>query len=102
MNPRNMAIAAVMHHDCKVFGWDRTAAQIAESLTEHYPAARDWNLTARHIARIAREKGWSGYIRRSETPHPEGVSTTARMDSELSSLAGDRTFDVLEFGDEAA
>lgn len=90
MTPRSMAIAWLIHHDCTVHGWDRTAAQVAEDLAERYPAARHWQPSGQLVARIARAKGWTAYLRGSGTPPNEGVPATLRMDAELEAMDGGR------------
>lgn len=97
MNPRSMALAAIIHHDCETHGWDRTAAEVADDLAERYPAARDWAPSAQQVARIARAKGWSGRLRGSGTPANEGIPATLRIDAELESLGGDRGYIIGEY-----
>ncbi|CAM3094826.1 hypothetical protein PANO111632_02795 [Paracoccus nototheniae] len=97
MTPRRMAVAALIHHECSIRGWDRTSGEVALALCEHYPSAREWSVTARHVAGVAREKGWSARLRGAATGKNEGVPASVRLDQELAALDGGRGFDPLEF-----
>ena len=92
-HPRTMALAAIIHHDCSEHGWERTSAEIAADLVARYPAPRSWGITAHHVARAAREKGWTNRLRGSGTPVMQGVPKTLAMDEELGALDGGRGFD---------
>ncbi|TJZ85795.1 hypothetical protein [Paracoccus hibiscisoli] len=94
MTPRTMALAAILHHDCTEFTWERTSAQIADDLVSRYPACREWGVTARHVARTAREKGWSNRLRGAGTPVMQGTPKAYSMDQELAQLDGGRGFDL--------
>lgn len=92
MTPRSQALAAILHHDCSENGWSRTSAEIALDLQRRYPACRQWDVQARHVARIAREKGWSNRLRGSGTPVMQGIPKTITMDHELAAMDGGRGF----------
>ncbi|MFN3277936.1 MAG: hypothetical protein ACK41Y_06005 [Paracoccus hibiscisoli] len=53
-------------------------------------------ITARHVARAAREKGWTNRLRGSGTPVMQGTPKTLMMDEELAALDGGRGFDGSE------
>lgn len=76
MSPRSKALAAFVNHDCTLHGWSRSAVQIADDLTTRYPAARGWNLTGRHVARILREKNWTHRTRSSRTERGADIEQT--------------------------
>lgn len=88
MSPRSMALAAFIHHDCTTYGWDRSAAEIAADLADRYPAAHDWQPSAQHAARAAREKGWTDRLRTSAVLPNEGPPAHVRVDAELAALEG--------------
>lgn len=95
---RTMALAAIIHHDCSIHSWDRTSAEVAADLVERYPAARHWGVTPRHVARTAREKGWSNRLRGAGTPVLQGTSKAITMDQELAAMEGGRGFDDGDVG----
>lgn len=90
--PRTMALAAIIHHDCSIDTWARTSAELAADLVARYPAAREWGVTARHVARTAREKGWSNRLRGAGTPVMQGTPKPYSMDAELAAIDGGRGF----------
>lgn len=65
-------------------------AAISPSAT---PETASW-LTARHVARTAREKGWSNRLRGAGTPVMQGTPKAYSMDQELAQLDGGRGFDL--------
>ncbi|MGP9804070.1 hypothetical protein [Paracoccus sp. NSM] len=97
MNARSMAVAYLMEAHGKTYGWDMTAADLAESMKEHFPAARELDPTPQQVARIARAKGWTGRLRGSGTAPNEGIPATLRVDAELESLGGDRGYIIGEY-----
>lgn len=92
-SPRTMALAAIIHHDCSIDTWARTSAEVAADLVARYPAAREWGITARHVARTARERGWSNRLRGAGTPVMQGTPKAYSMDEELAAMDGGRGFD---------
>lgn len=97
MNKRSMAVAYLMEAHGKSFGWDMTAADMAESMKEHFPAARELDPSPQQVARIARAKGWSARLRGSGTPPLESVPATVRVDAELEALGGARGYIIGEY-----
>lgn len=95
-HPRTMALAAIIHHDCSEHGWERSSAEIAADLVARYPAPRSWCITAHHVARVARHKGWTSRLRGSGTPVMQGTPKALTMDDELAALDGGRGFDDAE------
>lgn len=93
MTPRTMALATVLHHDCSEYGWERTSGQIADDMVRRYPSCREWGITAYHVARAAREKGWSNRLRGGGTPVMQGTPKAYSMDHELAQLDGGRGFE---------
>lgn len=92
-SPRTMALAAIIYHDCTTDTWARTSAEIAADLVARYPAPREWGITAHHVARAAREKGWTGRLRGAGTPVMQGIPKTTSMDDELAAMDGGRGWD---------
>ncbi|MEO1910946.1 MAG: hypothetical protein ABGX10_11030 [Paracoccus sp. (in: a-proteobacteria)] len=76
MSPRSMALAAFIMHDCSLHGWSRSALQIAEDLTNRYPAAASWDLSARHVVRVLRECGWTTRTRSSRVERGADIDQT--------------------------
>lgn len=85
MSPATMALAYRIWGDCRMYGWSRTAAEIAESLGE----------TESRIRRVAQVKGWSSRLRASGDGHRETPFVTAALDAELESLGGNRRFELM-------
>lgn len=92
-SPRTMALATIIHYDCTTHTWARTSAEVAADLVARYPAPREWGVTARHVARVAREKGWSNRLRGAGTPGMQGTPKTFSMDEELAAMDGGRGYD---------
>lgn len=78
MNPRTMALAYRIWGDCKLHGWDRSVAEIAESLGE----------TEARIRRVAQIKDWLRHFRATADGHRSTPLVSAHFDDELEAVPG--------------
>lgn len=82
MRPATMALAYRIWGDCRLHGWARTVAEIAESLDED--AAR--------VRRVAQLKGWLPRMRTTTCRDRDTPLMTASFDAQLERLAGARRY----------
>lgn len=80
MTPKSMALAYRIWGDCKLHGWDRPVADVADSLAE------DVN----RIRRIAQRKGWLQRFRSSVQSADE--TNVNWIDDGLDRVAGEVRF----------
>lgn len=85
MSPASMTLAYQIWGDCRLHGWSRTVAEVADSIDR--PATR--------VRRVAQLQGWLPRFRAASDGHRDLPLVTVTMDRHLADLAGDRDFDDL-------
>ncbi|WP_347139457.1 hypothetical protein [Paracoccus sp. SSK6] len=86
MRPATMALAYRIWGDCRLHGWSRTVAEIADSLGED-PA---------RVRRVAQVKNWLPRMRMTTDRSCDTPLLTADMDGQIDRLAGDRRYGAEE------
>ena len=82
MRPATMALAYRIWGDCRLHGWARTVAEIAESLGEDEARVR----------RVAQLKDWLRRMRATSDRDRETPLLTADIDTQLDRLGGARRY----------
>lgn len=82
MRPATMALAYRIWGDCRLHGWARTVAEIAESLGED----------ADRVRRVAQLKDWLRRMRTTSDRDRETPLLTADIDAQLDRLGGARRY----------
>lgn len=86
MSPRSMALAYRIWGDCRVHGWHRTLADIADNLAEDVARVR----------RVAQLKGWLSRMQMTTDRSCDTPLLTADMDDQLDRLGGNRRYGTEE------
>lgn len=82
MSPRTMALAYLIWCDCRLHGWARTVAEIADSLGEDEARVR----------RVAQIRNWLPRMRSTTDRDRDTPLLTTGMDRQLDRLGGNRRY----------